>query len=671
MVKLKTFYILLIGMLLLASCNVLADEKAIASNSSLELFTQNKTISDEKEIYLLAKFSLQKDWHTYWINPGDSGEAATFEWDLPDGFQVTGPFWPEPEVIPYPPLTTYGYTDNLNLLFKISIPNDAREINTITVNSKWLVCADVCIPQEGKAKVSIQKSISSEFSNESGLINKAILNLPEKIETPILAIVENNNLVLKSNLIKSVNSNIYFFPFREGVIDYSKKQKILEKDNSYSLRIPLMANKTNISLLKGGILKNNSKAYEVKVSSTGQYSSISGEPQFISIGLAIVFSLIGGLLLNLMPCVFPVISLKILNFVEHSENKTQVTFHGLSFSFGAILMFVLIGLSVVALKMSGIDVGWGYQLQSPLIVSLLIFLFIFLSGFFLLNVNFLNSLSNVGNFGLQNSSYLNSLGTGFLAVIVATPCTAPFMGSALGFAILQPGIYSFLIFLFLGIGFTLPYLLLSAFPKMLSALPKPGLWMETFKQFMAFPMILTALWLIWVLSSQISSFQLVLVLGGVVLIIFFYWINQLDIKTLSVKRFRYFLYVLIAGLIFFTLPLEDYSKKNIIGNFSEEIISEKLSQGPVFLNFTADWCITCKVNERIALKKESISELFNEKNISYIEIDWTNKNDEIAKKLASFGRSSIPLYVYYSSENAEPILLPEILTENIIKDYLR
>ena len=658
-------------MLLLASCNVLADEKAIASNSSLELFTQNKTISDEKEIYLLAKFSLQKDWHTYWINPGDSGEAATFEWDLPDGFQVTGPFWPEPEVIPYPPLTTYGYTDNLNLLFKISIPNDAREINTITVNSKWLVCADVCIPQEGKAKVSIQKSISSEFSNESGLINKAILNLPEKIETPILAIVENNNLVLKSNLIKSVNSNIYFFPFREGVIDYSKKQKILEKDNSYSLRIPLMANKTNISLLKGGILKTNSKAYEIKVSSKGQYSSISGEPQFISIGLAIVFSLIGGLLLNLMPCVFPVISLKILNFVEHSENKTQVTFHGLSFSFGAILMFVLIGLSVVALKMSGIDVGWGYQLQSPLIVSLLIFLFIFLSGFFLLNVNFLNSLSNVGNFGLQNSSYLNSLGTGFLAVIVATPCTAPFMGSALGFAILQPGIYSFLIFLFLGIGFTLPYLLLSAFPKMLSALPKPGLWMETFKQFMAFPMILTALWLIWVLSSQISSFQLVLVLGGVVLIIFFYWINQLDIKTLSVKRFRYFLYVLIAGLIFFTLPLEDYSKKNIIGNFSEEIISEKLSQGPVFLNFTADWCITCKVNERIALKRESISALFDEKNISYIEIDWTNKNDEIAKKLASFGRSSIPLYVYYSSENAEPIILPEILTENIIKDYLR
>ncbi len=671
MVKLKTFYILLIGMLLLASCNVLADEQAIASNSSLELFTQNKTISDEKEIYLLAKFSLQKDWHTYWINPGDSGEAATFEWDLPDGFQVTGPFWPEPEVIPYPPLTTYGYTDNLNLLFKISIPNDAREINIITVNSKWLVCADVCIPQEGKAKVSIQKSISSEFSNESGLINKAILNLPEKIETPILAIVENNNLVLKSNLIKSVNSNIYFFPFREGVIDYSKKQKILEKDNSYSLRIPLMANKTNISLLKGGILKTNSKAYEIKVSSAGQYSSVSGEPQFISIGLAIVFSLIGGLLLNLMPCVFPVISLKILNFVEHSENKTQVTFHGLSFSFGAILMFVLIGLSVVALKMSGIDVGWGYQLQSPLIVSLLIFLFIFLSGFFLLNVNFLNSLSNVGNFGLQNSSYLNSLGTGFLAVIVATPCTAPFMGSALGFAILQPGIYSFLIFLFLGIGFTLPYLLLSAFPKMLSALPKPGLWMETFKQLMAFPMILTALWLIWVLSSQISSFQLVLVLGGVVLIIFFYWINQLDIKTLSVKRFRYFLYVLIAGLIFFTLPLEDYSKKNIIGNFSEEIISEKLSQGPVFLNFTADWCITCKVNERIALKRESISALFDEKNISYIEIDWTNKNDEIAKKLASFGRSSIPLYVYYSSENAEPIILPEILTENIIKDYLR
>jgi len=228
------------------------------------------------------------------------------------------------------------------------------------------------------------------------------------------------------------------------------------------------------------------------------------------------------------------------------------------------------------------DIGWGYQLQSPLVVSLLIFLFIFLAGFFLLNINFLNSLLSISSSGVSTPSYMNSFGTGFLAVIVATPCTAPFMGSALGFAILQPGFSSFLIFLSLGIGFALPYIVLSIFPSMLSLLPKPGTWMETFKQFMAFPMILTALWLVWVLSSQIDSFQLVLVLLGISLIVFFYWLNQLKISSKIGLQFRNTIYLAVLVSLFFTLPIQKVSNQQESKTFSEEELTERLAEAQFF-----------------------------------------------------------------------------------------
>ena len=232
------------------------------------------------------------------------------------------------------------------------------------------------------------------------------------------------------------------------------------------------------------------------------------------------------------------------------------------------------------------------------------------------------------------------------------------------------GFSSFLIFLSLGIGFALPYILLSIFPSMLSLLPRPGTWMETFKQFMAFPMILTALWLVWVLSSQIDSFQLVLVLLGISLIVFFYWLNQLKISSKIGLQFRNVIYLAVLVSLFFTLPIQKASLQQDNNIFSDEELAKRLAKGPVFLNFTADWCITCKVNERVALKTEETLKFFEKRNIFYLEADWTNKNELIAKKLASFGRSSIPLYIYYPDEKSVPIILPEILTESVIKDYL-
>jgi thiol:disulfide interchange protein DsbD len=537
------------------------------------------------------------------------------------------------------------------------------------VISKCLVCADVCIPQEGRVNFVLSKGSSNDFSIQNILINDVRSTIPITIKQKISSKIKSGILTLNLNDISSDIKEAYFFPFEENVIDYSINQKLEKNFDEIKLNINLLE-RNKAENLSGGVLKTNMGDYEIELASNFIATESTLNPEFISLSAAILFSLIGGLLLNLMPCVFPVISLKILNFVNHSENKTQTSLHGFAFSSGSILMFVLIGLSVVLLKGLGMDIGWGYQLQSPLVVSLLIFLFIFLAGFFLLNVNFLNSLLNIGSAGISTPSYMNSFGTGFLAVIVATPCTAPFMGSALGFAILQPGFSSFLIFLSLGIGFALPYILLSIFPNMLSLLPKPGAWMETFKQFMAFPMILTALWLLWVLSSQIDSFQLVLVLLGISLIVFFYWLNQLKISSKIGLQFRNFIYLAVLVSLFFTLPMQRVSPQKESNSFSDEELTLRLAEGPVFLNFTADWCITCKVNERVALKTKETLRFFEKKNIFYLEADWTNKNELIAKKLASFGRSSIPLYIYYPDEKSVPIILPEILTESVIQDYL-
>ena len=669
MEKLRNFFLLTLFSLLFFSSNLFLNEKSFASNSSFEIIPEKVSIFNENEIYLIVKFDLEKNWHTYWKNPGDSGEPASFEWDLPEGFEISEAMWPTPELIPYPPLTTFGYTDQLELLFKLLLPEGVKENSVIAVSSKWLVCADVCIPQEGSVSFDLFKANQAYPSQIEQLLSKIKQKIPLDNGKTITSKIEEDRLVLNLEELGLDITDAYFFPFRKDVIDYSVNQKLKKNDEEVSLSLAFMEN-TDVSLIKGGILKTNAGSQELRLLQRNFQSEVSLRPEFISLMTAILFSLIGGLLLNLMPCVFPVISLKILNFVNHSENRSQTSLHGMFFSLGAILMFVLIGLSVLVLKSIGMDVGWGYQLQSPIVVSLLIFLFIFLAGFFLLNVNFFNTLLSIGTTGLKAPNYVNSFATGFLAVIVATPCTAPFMGSALGFAILQPGFSSFLIFFALGIGFTFPYILLSIFPGLVSILPKPGQWMETFKQFMAFPMMLTALWLIWVLSSQISSFQLILVLLGISLIVFFYWLNQLNITSTSGKRFRVFVYLFIFVSIFLTLPTQNISTQENTNGFSEAELNKKLEQGPVFLNFTADWCITCKVNERVALKTKNTLNLFKEKEIFYMEADWTNKNKVISEKLESFGRSSIPLYVFYPERDKQPIILPEILSESVIEDYL-
>ena len=406
--------------------------------------------------------------------------------------------------------------------------------------------------------------------------------------------------------------------------------------------------------------------------SNGKFEDFNEEG--LSLITALIFALIGGLILNLMPCVFPVISLKVLSFVSMGgSSPRKIRNHALVFTVGVIASFMFIALTIVLLKQAGNFVGWGFQLQSPLIVGLLSLVMVFISLVLITDNSFGESLTKLGNIGGSENGYYSSFLTGVLAVVVASPCTAPFMGAALGYALIQPSGETVPIFLSLSLGFSLPYLLLAANPKLIDFLPKPGDWMVTLKEFFAFPMLATALWLLWVFSLQVNQILVIFLLIGWLLLALNFWIFQKDYKTINKVIF---LGISIFSMIYFLPETEDIETEQnlIIGSATEwyEGIEDDLrnKNQPYFINFTAAWCITCQSNEITAFSKDGFKSLLEEKNIEYIKADWTNRNDAITRSLKQYGRSGVPFYVYWEPGFENPKILPAILTDQIIKNNL-
>ncbi len=667
MVILKKFIFLKIFLFFILSSFLNAKNIGYASNSSAEIIHDIQSLKPNQEYLIGVKFNLDPGWHTYWKNPGDSGEKASFEWDLPDGLVLEGPFWPQPEKIPYPPLMTFGYNDQVTVFFKLSSTQVIKDDLEVSLSTKWLACADVCLPQETNITTNISRN--SIFNLNSQIDKSFEKEIPKFFKKNISAIFIDDNLVLSFELPENhINDGIIFFPDEYGLIDYAKDQIIERNNNSASLsvnRLDSSNNFINVSGLIQFIGASSKTSYQFETALPKKSNLFDLSPF-----LAIIFAFLGGLILNLMPCVFPVISLKILNFLEISENPSEVKKHGLIFSAGTLITFLAIGLIILLIKNSGQQIGWGFQLQSPIFVTSLIYLFVFMSGLFISSTAFGSAFTRLGNLMTASNGYSSSFGTGFLAVLVATPCTAPFMGSAIGFALIQPSIYSFLIFLSLGLGFCFPYLILSFQPNLLKFLPKPGQWMESFKKFMAIPMSLTAIWLLWVLSNQVSENDLLKVVFGISIILTLIGLNSSNNLISSNSKFNLpLIFVSLLGILYL-LPMKDLDSSIIKPNFSVTELNKKIEEGPVFLNFTADWCITCKVNEKVALNGEAFNNLIDSKNISYVKADWTNRNDEIFNLLESYGRSGIPLYVFYPSKNKKPIILPEVLTEKLVIEYL-
>ena len=603
------------------------------------------------------KVSMDKGWHTYWRNPGDSGGPIEIDWNLPKGFNVSDIKWPLPEKIEYPPLMTYGYEDFVIYPMVLSIPADYSD-DYFEMNADILICADVCIPESGKISSNLL-----DIESDS-LIYEWLESVPSK-SLPITTSLNDNNLEIKFTFEKEIKE-IYFFPDENNSIDYSSKQNFYKKDDVYFLSIKLFNDEfQNVS----GVLDIDGTGYNV---SNGKFEDFNEEG--LSLITALIFALIGGLILNLMPCVFPVISLKVLSFVSMGgSSPRKIRNHALVFTVGVIASFMLIALIIVLLKQAGNFVGWGFQLQSPLIVGLLSLVMVFISLVLITDNSFGESLTKLGNIGGSENGYYSSFLTGVLAVVVASPCTAPFMGAALGYALIQPSGETVPIFLSLSLGFSLPYLLLAANPKLIDFLPKPGDWMVTLKEFFAFPMLATALWLLWVFSLQVNQILVIFLLIGWLLLALNFWIFQKDYKTINKVIF---LGISIFSMIYFLPETEEIeTEKNIIiGSATEwyEGIEDDLrnKNQPYFINFTAAWCITCQSNEITAFSKDGFKSLLEEKNIEYIKADWTNRNDAITRSLKKYGRSGVPFYVYWEPGFENPKILPAILTDQIIKNNL-
>ena len=605
--------------------------------------------SQQESFYVGVRLEMQEGWHTYWENPGDSGSPFDAQWNVDQGIIVENVEWPTPVTIPYPPLMTFGYEGDVVFPFKVFRAIDSN-LSKINLEFDFLICADICIPE--KASLSLDLSTALPDS----LVDEAVKSLPaDFIQTQ--SVVEGDHLTIKFKSSQPV-SNAYLFPREDNLFAYTSTQKWNRlSEDTYEIAVPILNDEVGSF---SGILRINNEGFQVK-------EELESAPS-MSLWQAILFALIGGLILNLMPCVFPVISLKVLSFVSMGGNDNiKIRNHALSFVGGVMSTFLSIAAALIIIRSTGSMIGWGYQLQSPIVVGILTLIMLGIGLILLTNINFAAGLTTLGSSVQSRNDYSGSFFTGVLAVVVASPCTAPFMGAAIGYALLQPSFATLPIFIALGLGFAGPYLLLALRPDWISALPKPGAWMETLKQFFAFPMIATALWLMWVFMVQTSGDALILLLIlGLILAIAIWMIATFKGRWKWVGMLATFL---AAIQMFNNLPenTSELAADSSAEQWSLAIESDLQAQDQAYLiNFTAAWCITCQTNEKTAFARDKVKEYLKNQDITYVKADWTNRNEDIAIGLARYERTGIPLYIFWKPGMPGSKILPAVLTEDIL-----
>ncbi len=678
------------------------------------LLPEYGAIQPGQEIWVGIEQSIYPHWHTYWVNPGDSGSAARINWSLPEGFEISEFYWPAPTKIPYDPLLNYGYEDHVTLLQKLKAPEILPDGPLkFSADFEVLVCKEECIPEFGTYEFTLNGPNAQDENNHDYLL-EARASLPIKTDWSVFYGEVDGQLTLDFSQARDLDltgidlNTLAFFPLEWGVIDNPQPVQASPDNGALTLSqargdraLSAVGNIEGVLTFSAPDGKRQAAQFTAKPAATmasalseptskatsGSINNALPKTTFIS---ALIFALLGGIVLNLMPCVFPVLSIKALSLVKIAEkHPEQARMHGLSYTGGVILSFLAIAGALIALKMTGAEIGWGFQLQNPLVVGLLAYLLFIiglnLSGMFEFGAN----LTNIGGKLTQKRNdkshgYSNSFFTGVLATLVATPCTAPFMGVAIGFALLQPAIVSLTIFAALGFGLALPYLLLSVLPSLQHIMPKPGAWMEIFKQLLAFPMYASAAWLVWVLSQQAGSMGTIGALMGMIAIAFGIWLLAHKPKNQNLRIFV----IILAAISFLgavkLLPsggeqsqtTQQQSVRAFGEVFSNEALESALSTNdPVFVEMTAAWCITCKVNHAAAININSTKALFAEKNVRFLIGDWTNQDPKITQYLDLFGRNGVPLYVYYGAPDANgirpaPKILPQILTPSMVADTI-
>ena len=695
------FFVLLASALGLSLGAAAAD--APEEHAKAELIAETTALLRGGDTTVALMLTPEPGWHTYWINPGDSGLATKLEWTLPDGISAGPIQWPAPHPAPLGDLTNYGYDSETLHLVTMSVPSN-WPLNTsvrLKAKAKWLVCKDVCIPGAATLELTLPVADTvqlddrhlARFERDRALLPQV---LPVTAQAEFAIADGQFSLAIKGTQWP-VAKHMAFFPLAGDLVNHAAAQRLIHDGDAWRLTQALSAyhvttpkivegvwvvttpdnvrHAYTLSATPGVVAAVQAEQAQAIASVAASKVSAANDPGLL---LAMLLALLGGLILNLMPCVFPVLSLKALAMLKAQDASTGTQrAQALAYTAGAVLSCVAAAGVLLALRAGGEALGWGFQLQSPVFIAVLAYLMLALGLSMSGVAEFGGSLMNAGSSLAQKQGLSGSFFTGVLAVVVASPCTAPFMGSALGYAVTQPVGIALAIFAALGLGLALPFLALGFMPALARLLPRPGAWMLTFKQVMAFPLYLTAAWLLWVLTRQAGADALGLVLVGCVAVAFALWLAGRPSRGWLSLAFAVLALVAAAAVLAspFLKPsaTADHAGTPREGHepWSAARVAALRAEGKtIFVDFTADWCITCKVNERGALASDAVRQAFAREGVVSLVADWTKSDPAITEALATFGRNGVPLYLVYP-KGGEPRVLPQVLTPGIVVDAIK
>lgn len=621
----------------------------------------------------VIQLDMEEGWHTYWRFAGDVGLPTKAQWELPPGWEASELEFPAPDYLETEGLVSYGYEHEVQLPFTLTVPAEA-ELGQVElkVKLKWLECKGSCIPGKATLTTNLTVGESSIDSEHVSVLEEARSKLPKPGE--FSAVRDGVDILLE---LPAGSKEARFFPDAAGQIKLNAPQSVGGEGKPFlRLKRDQEAEKPAANL--SGLLVADGKSYQFSTLISAEAAAPTPpEPaSALTVVLTMLAAFAGGMVLNLMPCVFPVLGLKVLGIVEQARAEGSKPWqHGLVFTFGVLVSFWILSGALLAVRSAGEEVGWGYQLQNPLMIGGLavLFLLIALNLFGVFEVG--ESLTQLSNVADQKHGFASSFWSGVLTTLAATPCTAPFMGSAVGFALSQSTLVAFAVFTALALGVSAPYMLLTMFPALLQRLPRPGAWMVTFKQILAFPMLLAVVWLSWVFGNQVGTDKLGLLLLAMVGIGFATWIygkwgSSLNLRTQKVGTAAALIALLISLNVGYHAAQPDTDAELWL-EYSPELVTQLKQEGkPFFLDFTADWCTSCKANELIALSSSEVQEKFQELGVTLVKADWTKSDPVITAALDEFNRAGVPLYVLYPGQGADPEILPEILSPGIVLDAL-
>ena len=656
-----------------------------------------------KPLWVGLQITHQPKWHTYWKNSGDSGLPTVLDWHLPAGITAGDIAWPVPKKILIGTLANYGYENTVLLPVPLTVAKNFNgERLDINLKAAWLVCEKECIPQEGDFTLSIPAKSSTALQSQA--FQAAFDAAPKPLTVGASQIVASGN-TLKVSLTglpaSLAGKELALFPETGGLIEPAAQWTQSWQGNLWTAQIPLSGQRTESPAVMPLVVALGNASYRVEAPVKGDWPKVAAAVQLppaldtalkanagigaapvqapaiaLTFWLAIFGAFVGGMILNLMPCVFPVLAIKVVSFVKVKDQRTRVS-SGLAYTAGVTLSFLALGALLLGLRAAGEQLGWGFQLQSPAVVAGLAVLFTLLglnlAGLFEFG-NFLPS--SVASLQAKNPT-IDSFLSGVLATAIASPCTAPFMGASLGYAVGLPAVQALAVFAAIGLGMALPYLAASAIPAVARMLPRPGAWMVTFRQLMAFPMFATVVWLVWVLGQQSGIDGAGALLGLLVLLALSVWALTLTgrarpvIASLSIAALAGFMWASGQNIVKIQETQVAASTSPTDWQAWEPGRVEQITASgqSVFVDFTAAWCVTCQYNKKTTLSDPLVVADFGAKKVVLLRADWTRRDPAVTAALTQLGRSGVPVYVIYKSGRA-PVVLSEILSVEDVRAEL-